>query len=390
VTAILRLALVVATLALGLLLFAQLDHAGASIFFLTYGGIGGYLIVRRPFNPIGWLLLLIGSGIELGAVQIVIPEAGQPVVTDLVSAIAVWGSGCGWSVAFLGVLCVSLVFPEGRLPSGSAGQLGRLAMVAMVVLVLAVCLNPVSNIVPVGGSLNTFVPNPLAVAPDAGFWQLVPSIEALHYGMLVLVVLGLGAMLSRARSAMGMVRLQYRWLIAALLLVVLATAIWAVAVLGFGAEAFGPAFLPVLFAYPAVPAAIAVAVLRYRLYEIDRIISRSLSWAIVTGVLVAAFAALVVGLQAVLSGITQGQTIAVAASTLAAFALFQPVRQRVQRAVDRRFDRARYDGELTAAAFADRLRTEVDLEAVASDLTGSVERALRPSMLALWLKGTDQ
>jgi hypothetical protein len=208
--------------------------------------------------------------------------------------------------------------------------------------------------------------------------------------MLVLVVLGLGAMLSRARSAMGMVRLQYRWLIAALLLIVLATAIWAVAVLGFGAEAFGPAFLPVLFAYPAVPAAIAVAVLRYRLYEIDRIISRSLSWAIVTGVLVAAFAALVVGLQAVLSGITQGQTIAVAASTLAAFALFQPVRQRVQRAVDRRFDRARYDGELTAAAFADRLRTEVDLEAVASDLTGSVERALRPSMLALWLKGTDQ
>ena len=101
------------------------------------------------------------------------------------------------------------------------------------------------------------------------------------------------------------------------------------------------------------------------------------------------FVGLVVGLQALLSGVTQGETLAVAASTLAAFALFQPVRRRVQRAVDRRFDRARYDSERTAAAFAERLRTEVDLDAVAGDLTGSVERALRPSALGLWLKGTE-
>ena len=135
-----------------------------------------------------------------------------------------------------------------------------------------------------------------------------------------------------------------------------------------------------------MPAAIAIAVLRYRLYEIDRIISRTLSWATVTGVLLVVFAGLVVGLQALLSGVTQGQTLAVAASTLAAFALFQPVRRSVQRAVDRRFDRARYDSERTAAAFAERLRTEVDLEAVAVDLTGSVERALRPRTLGIWLK----
>jgi hypothetical protein len=135
-----------------------------------------------------------------------------------------------------------------------------------------------------------------------------------------------------------------------------------------------------------MPIAIGMAILRYRLYEIDRIISRTLSWAIVTSVLVAVFAGLVVGLQAALAGITQGQTLAVAASTLVAFALFQPVRRRVQRAVDRRFDRARYDRERTAAAFADRLRTEVDLEAVAGDLTRSVDGALRPRSLVLWLK----
>ena len=196
-----RFAFVIVSLALGLVLFARLHHAGASIFFLAYGGIGGYLVVRRPANPIGWLLLLVGSGIELGSVQIDMPVPGEPLVTDVVSAIAVWGSGCGWSLAFLGVLCISLVFPEGRLPVGRAGRLSRLAIAIMAALVLAVCLNPVSNIVPLGGSLNTFVPNPLALAPDAAFWDVVPSIEALHYAMLALVVLGLGAMVVRARRA---------------------------------------------------------------------------------------------------------------------------------------------------------------------------------------------
>ncbi len=208
--------------------------------------------------------------------------------------------------------------------------------------------------------------------------------------MLVLVGVGLAAMLARARRATGLVRLQYRWLIAALVLIVASTVIWAVATFTLSMDSFGPAFVPVLLAYAAVPSAIAVAVLRYRLYEIDRIISRTLSWATVTAVLVVVFAGLVVGLQAALTSVTQGQTLAVAASTLVAFALFQPVRRRVQRAVDRRFDRARYDSELTAAAFAERLRTEVDLEAVAGELTGSIERALRPSSLQLWLRGTDR
>jgi len=150
------------------------------------------------------------------------------------------------------------------------------------------------------------------------------------------------------------------------------------------------AFFTGLLALLALPLAIGVAILRYRLYDIDRIISRTLSWTTVTVVLLVVFAGLVVGLQALLIDVTQGQTLAVAASTLAAFALFQPVRRRVQRAVDRRFDRARYDSELTAAAFAERLRTEVDLDAVASDLTGSIERTLRPTTLELWLKETGR
>ena len=112
------------------------------------------------------------------------------------------------------------------------------------------------------------------------------------------------------------------------------------------------------------PVAIAVAVLRYRLFEIDRIISRTIGWALVTGVLVAVFVGGVIGLQALLTGVTQGETLAVAASTLVAFALFQPVRRRVQRAVDRRFDRARYDAERRVAAVR---RTD---SATRSTLTG--------------------
>jgi hypothetical protein len=111
--AAIRIVFVVGILAAGLWLFAQLDHAGASMFFLTYGGIGGYLVIRRPANAIGWLLLLIGFGLELGTVRVVVPSSGALVPTDLVTAIGIWGSGCGWSLAFLGILCLSLTFPGG-------------------------------------------------------------------------------------------------------------------------------------------------------------------------------------------------------------------------------------------------------------------------------------
>jgi hypothetical protein len=139
-----------------------------------------------------------------------------------------------------------------------------------------------------------------------------------------------------------------------------------------------------------VPVSVGIAVTRYRLYEIDRLISRTIGWALVTSVLLAVFAVVVVGLQAVLASLTQGDTLAVAASTLVASALFQPVRRRVQRAVDRRFDRARYDGERTAAAFAERLRDQVDLTELKTDIAVTVATALRPSSTELWIRPTSR
>jgi len=136
-----------------------------------------------------------------------------------------------------------------------------------------------------------------------------------------------------------------------------------------------------------IPGAIGMAILRYRLYEIDRLVSRTLAWALVTAILGAVYVVLVVGLQAVLSGVTQSQTRAVATSTLVAFALFQPLRRRVQRAVDRRFDRARYDGQRVAAAFAERLRDQIELAGVKRDLGATVRTALSPTSTGIWLRG---
>ncbi len=141
----------------------------------------------------------------------------------------------------------------------------------------------------------------------------------------------------------------------------------------------------VAVALPAV--AIAVAVLRYRLYDLGRIVSRTVSYAVITALLVAVYLVLVTASTRLLPG---GSSLAVAASTLAAAALFQPLRRRVQSVVDRRFNRARYDADRTVEAFTRRLREDVALDAVRSDLLGAVDDTLQPASLSLWLRQSGQ
>ena len=136
----------------------------------------------------------------------------------------------------------------------------------------------------------------------------------------------------------------------------------------------------------ALPVGIGVGILKYRLYEIDRIISRTLSYALVTGLLIGAYAGLVLLATDVLA---LASPVAVAASTLAAAALFSPLRRRVQRVVDRRFNRARYDADKTVAAFAARLKDAVDLDAVRDDLSGVVHQALEPAHVSVWISHRD-
>jgi len=189
----------------------------------------------------------------------------------------------------------------------------------------------------------------------------------------------------RWRRSDRLVRAQLKWIAFSGTMLGVTTALY---VMSF--FAWGVSLLPLIgtaIAFSLLPVTVAIAVLRYRLYEIDRIISRTIGWALVTGILVAMFALLVVGLQAALAPLTTGDTLAVAASTLVAFALFQPVRRRVQRVVDRRFNRARVDAQQAIDAFGSQLRDDVDLTAVQGRLIVAAGAAVQPDGASIWIRG---
>ncbi len=203
--------------------------------------------------------------------------------------------------------------------------------------------------------------------------------------LVLLLLLGIASVIVRFRRSSGVERQQMKWFVAAAAVVLLAMLGMAVFfTLGMQDLANGSYFV-FNIVIGLVPIAIGIAVLRYRLYEIDRLISRTIGWATVTVVLVGAFSLLVLGSSAVLEPLTGGNTLAVAGPTLVVAAHFTPLRSRVQRAVDRRFDRARYDGERLVGAFGD-LRDEVDLEVIRADVLATVDQAVRPASVGLWLR----
>ena len=375
---------VVAATTVAVYVLANLSYPDPNLAFTSmflsilaaFAVVGALLSVRVPGNRVGPVLLaaavLLSSTVALGVLAVVAPPDAIPAELLAIGAI-VNEAGFIWPVILV-VVGVPLIFPEGHLLSRRWGAI-------VVLCVIAVPLDALARIVGPEVLTGTGLPNPFAVpalAPVAEALDLITSlISIIAFAAAVL------AIVLRYRRGDEVERHQLKWLIAVAAVAAVAFPILFLAPAGLVAEA---ALVVGLLSLLALPLAIGVAILRYHLYEIDRIISRTIGWGLVTGLLVAAFAALVVGLQALLDDVTQGETLAVAASTLIAFALFQPVRRTVQTAVDRRFDRARYDSQQMADAFGERLRAEVDLEAVAGDLTRSVEGALRPSSLTLWLK----
>ena len=292
------------------------------------------------------------------------------------------------AVGFLPSLIVAgpllaLLFPTGRLPSPrwrwplagivAAGVIGSTIVVA----------RP-------GPIVGTAVDSPFGASGFSGseaFWLIGQAVGIA--ALVVALVLGVTAVTVRFRRSRGVERAQLKWFVAA------NVAVGTFLMLGLADGGFlglvtgtDPTILDLL-AYASFllpPIAVGIAILRYRLFEIDRLIARTVSWAVVTGLLVGGFAVAVVALQAVLDDFIQGQTVAVAASTLVAFALFQPLRRRVQSAVDRRFDRAHYDAQRTVAEFSDRLRDEVDLAALSGDLDTTIRDAISPRSLGIWLR----
>ena len=347
---------------------------------LAFVLVGALLSVRVPSNVIGPMLL--GSGATLAVTVAVgtlaIVSAGREDLPAPIIAAALLVNDIGFIVPIIVVLIgVPLVFPDGHLLSPRWRWIVVLTAAALTAQIISQVFGPG----PLGAGE---IDNPFAIP------ALEPLLAALNAFASWTSIIGFAgavmAVVVRYRRGGEVERHQLRWLIA---------------VAGVAAVAFPVAFIvqvpPVgdaafftgLFALLALPLAIGIAILRYHLYDIDRIISRTIGWAVVSGLLAGTFAVLVIGLQTALAGVTQGDTLAVAASTLVAFALFQPVRRTVQRMVDRRFDRSRYDAQRTAEAFGERLRDEVDLDTLATELERTVSSAIRPTAASLWLPGRE-
>ena len=344
---------------------------------LAFGGVGAFLTVRVPGNPIGPMLLAATAGfatlIASGAYVVAFVElpSSDPVAIffGLLANLTFIPS------LVLVIVGVPLLFPDGRFLSPRWRWVAILSAIVVLAAELRALVGQPELVTEPG------LPNPFYVEGFDPLFELSNTLESI--AALPLFGLAIWSLVLRYRRADDIGRHQIRWL----------AAVSSVSVVAFGISFFVPPDLNALvegfaiLALNAIPLAIGIAVVRYRLYEIDRLISRGISYGLVTVVLLATYVAAVLVLQGPLGTMFGTQTVTVAISTLVIAGLFQPVRSRVHRAVDRRFDRARVDTERTAAAFSDRLRDQVDIDAVVGDLTATASAAVRPSGVTVWLRG---
>jgi hypothetical protein len=362
-----------------------LDEPAGMVLFVAYAGTGIVLAARRPGQPIAWLLMLAGWGFALGSARPAPPGALLAGTATTAQELVSWASAIGWSLAFIALITLALVFPSGRLAPHGWRRWGAVAAVGTACGVSGLIMfGPTISLTPTGEILKVDVPNPFGLLPDR-IATSMPDTTALYPTLFAILLGATASFVLRFRRATGIERLQYRWLAWAIVVVMGVNAIWAVTTIGLRFDDRGLTSTLTLLAYPSIPIAVAIAVLRYRLYNIDRVISRTISWSLVTAALIAIFAGSVVLLQIPLSGLTQGSTFVTAASTLLVLALFQPIVRRVQAAVDRRFDRPRIEAQRTLASAAIRLQEEVDLGNLEADLTHTVSATIRPSHVGLWI-----
>ncbi len=364
-----------------LLLLAQPDLLFAAFVFAMYGVVvtswamtGAFLITRVPGNRVGWLLWVTATGMGLSlagqawASLSSEPSGPTPPMAEVGVAL-----GLLFLPAVSLIVLLPMIFPDGRFLSRRWAFVGALTVIVICLLLTATVVRP--------GEIDVMdgVENPFGVPALAGVSELILTVVNLY--LPIALALGIAAALLRYRRGSALERGQLKWF----------GAIVGLSLSGFLTATLAPdplgqwAWVVASLSLGLVPIAIGIAVLRYRLYEIDRLISRTIGWALVTALLVGAFLLLVLASTELLQPLTGGSTLAVAGSTLIVVALFAPLRGRVQRAVDRRFDRARYDGERLLAAFGLRVRDEVDLETIRADVLATVDAAVRPAHVGLWL-----
>ncbi len=362
-------------------LAGNLSNFAFALFSLASFLVGWLLAIRLPRNGLGWILVGIPVLLQLNVLADPIGAALHPIAPEL--AKWVWllfgssGSDSGGSWAWVPPIWLLLSqmplrFPTGSLPSRRWRWFEWYSVFAMVELSVMICASQTT--------VHDGVANPLYIP---GIDSIAPIVVA-AFGLFGAALVGsIASLFIRYRAADAVVRAQLRWVLWAVALAAfcLGLAWTALALLGSG-DLVG-ILLPIGYAF--IPIAIGLAVTRYRLYEIDRIISRTVAYAIVTVVIVAGYAGLIVGLTTLLPRSWGSAGVAIA--TLAAAAAFLPLLRWVQRWVDRRFNRAAYDAQKVVEQFGERLRNGADPHTAPGDLLDAIGRTLQPHVVGIWVRG---
>ena len=340
---------------------------------IGYTAVGAVVALRRPGNPIGWLLLGTGLVAALGAFAL---EYGVFAIVGRTVALpggtfGAWLGSWTWVLYIASVLpWVLLLFPNGRLISKQWRLIGWAAVLSgLVTSVYMACkTGPLQLAAYADNPFTPFAAGLVDMLGAVGVASILPVIGGASWSLVL-----------RFRRSDGIEREQIKWL-----------AFSAVPLAGAG---FASAVLPdklgqllFVFLLLSVPLAVGLAVLRYRLYEIDVLINRALVYGTLSATLAAIYVAAVILVGAALRPFTSGSELSVAVSTLATLALVQPLRRRIQAAVDRRFYRSRYDAVRTLDAFSVRLRDEVDLDEVRVGLLDAVSVTVQPAHASVWLR----
>lgn len=359
-------------------IFGGLGGLSAMVLSLSFVVVGGFLVARLPENRMGWLFCVTGVAICLSTTCWQYADAGLNGGSAPWPAAALAAAFPGEVVAPLLGLSL-LLFPDGRLPSRRWWPAPATLLAAVALLLVTTPLRP-----------GPFDPPFSAAANPLGIAGLRAEMDALNNLGWLLTVVGMAAagatLASRLRHAHGMERRQLKLVLTA----------------GAAAATLAAAVLVSWFIWPEgrlqlrmavvqlsltiLPVAAGLSILRYRLYDLDVVVNRTLVYAVLTVTLACAYLGSVLTLQLLLNGVTGNSSLAVAVSTLAVAALFRPARARIQRSVDRRFYRRRYDARRTVESFTARLRHQVDLDAVSTDLREVVAETMQPDHVSLWLR----
>jgi hypothetical protein len=390
----LALALAAAGLLFGILAFSAPLPQGRGPFLVSivvldtlvvlYGTLGALIASRHGRNVIGWIFCFVAVSLAIISFASGYADYALYARDDSLpgAVLAAWVVSWLFIPAVYVSMCyLFFLFPDGRAASPRWRPVIWAATAVAAVATLAPALEP--------GRLFAFptVENPFGLAEPFGRIVIVAN-DITDLAAMPVFLVSLAAMVSRLRGARGRERLQLKWITyAASLTATSFAAAFAADLLTDSRVASDALFLLGVVGFASIPVAAGVAILRHKLYDIDRIINRTLVYAALTGVLVAVYVGGVVVLQILFRSLAGGEsTLAIVASTLAIAALFGPLRRRVQGFIDRRFYRSKYDARKTLEAFSARLRDETDLEALGADLVGVAEETVQPAHVRLWVR----